>query len=105
MLSVDLSRINPNANAMALIVNSFKGNNMVGLRSAFIRIYDKTRLIGCHVIEQGSESTGLLLGLFRRDFANNAWLFQVMISPLPGKEAPDSFQQLRIILDKYKMPM
>jgi hypothetical protein len=43
--------------------------------------------------------------LFRRDFANNTWLFQVMISPLPGKEAPDSIEQLRIILDKYKMPL
>ena len=105
VLSVDLSRINPNVNAMAVIVNSFKGNSMVGLKSAFIRLYDQTRLIGCHVLGQGTETTGLLLGLFRRDFANNTWLFQVMISPLPGKEAPDSIQQLRIILDKYKMPM
>ena len=105
VLSVDLSRINPNVNAMAVIVNSFKGNSMIGLKSAFIRLYDQTRLIGCHVLGQGSESTGLLLGLFRRDFANNTWLFQVMISPLPGKEAPDSINQLRIILDKYKMPI
>ena len=105
VLSVDLSRINPNVNAMAVIVNSFKGNSMVGLKSAFIRLYDQTRLIGCHVLGQGTETTGLLLGLFRRDFANNTWLFQVMISPLPGKEAPDSIQQLRIILDKYKMPL
>ena len=105
VLSVDLSRINPNVNAMAVIVNSFKGNSMTGLKSAFIRLYDQTRLIGCHVLGQGTETTGLLLGLFRRDFTNNIWLFQVMISPLPGKEAPDSIAQLKIILDKYKMPL
>ena len=105
LLSVDLSRINPNVNAMAVIVNSFKGNSMIGLRSAFIRLFDQTRLIGCHVLGQGTETTGLLLGLFRKDFANNAWLFQVMIYPLPGREATDSIQQLKTILDKYKMPM
>ena len=105
LLSVNLVSINPNVNAMAVIVNSFKGNSMVGLRSAFIRLYDQTKLIGCHVLGQGAETTGLLLGLFRRDFANNAWLFQVMISPLPGREAQDSIQQLRILLDKYKMPL
>ena len=105
LLSVDLSRIDPNVNAMAVIVNSFKGNSMIGLRSAFIRLFDQTRLIGCHVLGQGAETTGLLLGLFRRDFVNNTWLFQVMISALSGKEPTDSIEQLRSILDKYKMPM
>ena len=105
LLSVDLSRINPNVNAMAVIVNSFKGNSMIGLRSAFIRLFDQTKLIGCHVLGQGTETTGLLLGLFRRDFVNNTWLFQVMISALPGREATDSIGQLRSILDKYKIPM
>ncbi len=105
LLSVNLVSINPNVNAMAVIVNSFKGNSMVGLRSAFIRLFDQSKLIGCHVLGQGTETTGLLLGLFRKDFANNVWLFQVMISPLPGHEATDSVQQLRIILDKYKMPL
>ena len=90
LLSVNLVSINPNVNAMAVIVNSFKGNSMVGLRSAFIRLYDQSKLIGCHVLGQGTETTGLLLGLFRKDFANNVWLFQVMISPLPGREATDS---------------
>ena len=105
LLSVNLVSINPNVNAMAVIVNSFKGNSMVGLRSAFIRLFDQSKLIGCHVLGQGTETTGLLLGLFRKDFANNVWLFQVMISPVPGREAPDSVQQLRVILDKYKMPL
>ena len=105
LLSVDLGTINPNVNTIAVIVNSFKGNSMIGLRSAFIRLFDPMRLIGCHVLGQGTETTGLLLGLFRRDWANNVWLFQVMISPLPGREASESIQQLKILLDKYKMPM
>jgi len=105
LLSVNLANINPNVNAIAVVVNSFKGNSMTGLRSAFIRLYEKEQLIGCHVLGQGGETTGLLLGLFRKDWANFSWLFQVMISPLPGREAADSIPQLKIILDKYKMPM
>ena len=105
LLSINLASINSNINTIAVIVNSFKGNSMTGLRSAFIRLFDQTRLIGCHVLGQGTETTGLLLGLFRRDWVNNTWLFQVMISPLPGREATDSIQQLKILLDKYKMPM
>ena len=60
VLSINLVSINPNVNTMAVIVNSFKGNSMIGLKSAFIRLYDQTKLIGCHVIGQGSETTGLL---------------------------------------------
>lgn len=105
VLTVNLSSMNPNVAALAVIVNSFKGNSMAGLKSAFIRLYDSSKLIGCHVLGQGSETVGLLLGIFRKDFVNNVWLFQVMISPLPGKEAPESIDQLKIILDKYKMPL
>ena len=104
ILSVNLANMDQNINTMAVIVNSFKGNNMKGLKSAFIRLYEQNKLIGCDVLGNGSEITGLLLRLFRKDFANNQWIFQVMISPLPGKEASDSVQSLKEILDKYKMP-
>ena len=105
VMSVYLSNLPQNVASLAVIVNSFKGNSMVGLRSAFIRLFDDNKLIGCHVLGQGTETVGLLLGYFRKDYVNNRWLFQVMISPLPGTQAPESIEQLRIILDKYKMPL
>ena len=105
VISINLRNLDQNVASMAVIVNSFKGNSMVGLRSAFIRLFDDDKPIGCHVLGQGTETIGLLLGYFRRDYVNNCWLFQVMISPLPGTQAPDSIEQLKIILDKYKMPL
>ena len=39
LLSVNLARVNPNVNTLVVIVNSFKGNNMVRLRSAFLRLF------------------------------------------------------------------
>ena len=105
VISINLRNLDQNVASMAVIVNSFKGNSMIGLRSAFIRLFDDDKPIGCHVLGQGTETIGLLLGYFRRDYVNNRWLFQVMISPLPGTQAPDSIEQLKIILDKYKMPL
>lgn len=48
---------------------------MIMLRSAFIRLFDEDKPIGCHVIGQGTETYDLLLGYFRRDVANRCWLF------------------------------
>ena len=105
VLTINLKNLDQNVASMAVIVNSFKGNSMVGLRSAFIRLFDDDKPIGCHVLGQGTETVGLLLGYFRRDYINNCWLFQVLISPLPGTQAPESIEQLKLILDKYKMPL
>ena len=105
VLTINLKNLDQNVASMAVIVNSFKGNSMVGLRSAFIRLFDDDKPIGCHVLGQGTETVGLLLGYFRRDYINNCWLFQVLISPLTGTQAPESIESLKLILDKYKMPL
>ena len=104
VMTINLRNLPPNVASLAVIVNSFKGNSMIGLRSAFIRLFDDDKPIGCHVLGQGTETVGLLLGYFRRDVANKSWLFQVMIYPLPGNEAPESIQQLKTILARYKIP-
>ena len=104
LLSIDFGLLNKNINTLAVIVNSFKGNSMIGLKSAFIRLFDRDIPIGCHVLGQGTETVGLLLGLFRKDTVNNVWLFQVMIQPIPGNEAPEAVNTLKDILSRYKMP-
>ena len=105
LLSIDFVLLDNNISTLAVIVNSFKGNSMVGLRSAFIRLFDRDIPIGCHVLGQGTETIGLLLGLFRKDTVNNRRLFQVFIQPIPGNEAPQAIDTLKDILFKYKMPL
>ena len=104
VMTINLRNLPQNVASLAVIVNSFKGNSMIGLRSAFIRLFDDDKPIGCHVLGQGTETIGLLLGYFRRDVANRSWLFQVMIYPLPGTEATESIPQLKTILAKYRIP-
>ena len=104
VMTINLRNLPQNVASLAVIVNSFKGNSMIGLRSAFIRLFDDDKPIGCHVLGEGTETVGLLLGYFRRDVVNKSWLFQVMIYPLPGTEAPESIEQLKTILARYKIP-
>ena len=105
LLSINFAGLNPNITSMAVIVNSFKGNNMVGLKSAFIRLFEQNSTIGCHILGQGTENVGLLLGLFRKDTVNNIWWFQVVIQGLPGKEATESVEVLKNFLGSHKMPL
>ena len=102
VLSINLGNMNKNVASLAVIVNSYKENTMVGLKSAFIRLFHDTKLIGCHVLGKGGENVGLLLGVFRKNFDKKTWQFQVLISPLPGKEAPESIEKLREVMKSLK---
>ena len=105
LLSIDFNILNSNIVSLAVIVNSFKGNNMTGLQSAFIRLFEQNAMIGCHILGQGSENVGLLLGLFRKDTVNNIWWFQVVIQGMPGNEATEAIPVLKNFLTSHKMPL
>ena len=66
VLSVDFAALNPNVFTMAVVVNSFKGNTMVHILDAFIRIYDAQRPIGVHVLNKCPDCIGLCLGILEK---------------------------------------
>ena len=68
VLSIDFANIPLNIFSLAVIINSFKGNSLVSIMNAFIRLYDQTKFIGVNVLEQCPECTGLLLGIFKKEF-------------------------------------
>ena len=105
IISVNLRLINQDVASLAVIVNSFKGNSMIGVKSGYIRLFDEKNLIGCHTLGQGTEVTGLLLGIFRRNYNNNSWSFQIFVSPIPGREPHESIEELKIVLNQNKLPM
>ena len=53
---------------MAIIINSFKGNSMVGLKSAFIGLFDQTRLIGWYVPGQGVRNNWTIIRIIKKRF-------------------------------------
>ena len=105
IMSVNLRLINQNVASLAVIVNSFKGNSMIGVKSGYIRLFDEKNLIGCHTLGQGTEVTGLLLGFFKRNYNNNSWSFQIFISPITGREPHETIEELKLVLNQNKLQM
>ncbi|MCQ2817031.1 MAG: TerD family protein [archaeon] len=102
IMGINFGSIAPNIMTLAVILNSFKGNTLTGVQTGFIRIFDNNGPIGCHLIGKGKDSTGLLLGLFRRDMSGK-WLFQAMIEPISGVIAPESVNDVKCLLYNYRL--
>lgn len=102
IIDINLAKINPNICGIAIAVNSFKGNSLIGVKNGFIRIFGQNGPIGCHLIGQFLDSVGLLLGLFRKN-SQGEWKFQVMIDPIKGFEAPQSVNDILLAIRNYPL--
>ena len=103
VLSIDFGNVTPNTHSMAVIINSFKGNSLVYIRNAFIRLYDQNNYIGVHVLENCPECTGLLLGLFRKYEKTGIWYFCPVKDIITGIEAPQSVNDVKYHLDQHPL--
>ena len=102
VLSVDFAALNPNVFTMAVVVNSFKGNTMVHILDAFIRIYDAQRPIGVHVLNKCPDCIGLCLGIFRKDM-NGVWSFCAIKEIVRGIVVTESVNDVMMLLGKYPL--
>ena len=105
IISINFPHLNNNVSSMAVVVNSFKGNNLTGIRGAFIRLFYEKGPIGCYLLNEGRECTGLLLGLFRKDLNSGFWFFQVMIENINGIDANQSIPDVINLLNNYMLKM
>ena len=85
---------------MAVVVNSFKGNSLVQVMDAFVRIYDTQRPIGVHVMNKCPDCVGLCFGIFRKGM-DGFWSFCAVQDVVSGIECTQSVNDLKLILDKH----
>ena len=102
VLSVDFALLDPNTFTMAVIVNSFKGNSLVNVMDAFIRLYDTQKPIGVHVFKKFPDCVGIFFGIFRKDM-KGVWHFSAIREIVHGIVATQSANDVRLILDKYPL--
>ena len=102
VLSVDFGKLDPNVFIMAVVINSFKGNSLVNILDAFIRLYDTKTPIGVHVLNGCPDCIGLCLGLFRKD-NNGIWYFTSIKEPIRGIVCTESVNDVIYLLDKYPL--
>ena len=101
VLSIDFGQVDPNIFTIAVIINSFKGNSLIGINTAFIRLYDPNKFIGVNVLTKCPDSTGLLIGLFRKAPKTGFWYFCPTNEMISGIEAPQSVKYVDSLLGQY----
>ena len=87
---------------MAVVVNSFKGNSMINVFDAFIRIYDQQKFIGVNVLKKCPDCIGLCLGIFRKDM-NGVWSFCAIKEIVRGIVCTESVPDVGLLLGKYPL--
>lgn len=102
VLSIDFAHVDPNTFTMAVIINSFKGNSLVSILNAFIRLYDTQRPIGVHVLNNCPDCIGLFMGIFRKD-NNGLWYFSAIKEIVSGIVCTQSVNDVKYLLDKYPL--
>ena len=84
-------------------INSFRGNSLKNVKSAYIRLSSGSEVIGTYSINQAGNSVGLLIGCF---FKNNGkatgWSFKPLNKAIPGQIVTESVNIIqRILLDLF----
>ena len=101
IISINFPTLDISYDSLAIILNSFKGNPLVGIKSGFIRLFDNQKPIGIYFMDEGINSTGILLGIFRIDYNTRQWFFNVMIEPIMGVVATESIDNVKTIMENY----
>ena len=101
ILSIHFKKLDYNITTMAVIINSFKGNNLINIKEGFISLYDNDRPIGVNLLENCPDCVGLFLGLFKRN--DKTWYFQAIKEPINGTIARDSVNDVKKLLTDYEL--
>jgi hypothetical protein len=81
-------------------LNSFKGNSLKNVESAYIRISTDLEVIGTYSINEAGDNIGLLIGCFFKTTSNNSqeWHFKPLNEIIPGNVVVYSVSSIQEIL-------
>ena len=86
-----------NVKILTVQLNSFRGNPLVNVRSAYIRLSTQTEVIGTYSITQAGNNIGLLIGCFIRS-NSNSWSFKPLNRVISGRIVTQSITDIQRIL-------
>ena len=78
-------------------LNSFRGNSLKDVKSAYIRLSTETDVIGTYSITDAGDNIGLLIGCFSKD-SSNKWEFRPLNRIIPGRVVTNSVSSIQVIL-------
>ena len=81
-------------------INSYRGNSLKNVKSAYIRLSASSEIIGTYSINQAGDNIGLLIGCFFKNISNNStiWNFKPLNKVIPGHVVVESVEAIQEIL-------
>ena len=96
-IRVFLDALPSNVQVFTVQLNSYRGNILKDVKSAYIRLSTQTEVIGTYSITQAGNNIGLLIGCFSRT-ASNSWQFRPLNEVIPGTVVTESVPSIQAIL-------
>ena len=88
------------AQTLTVQLNSFLGNFLSNVKSAYIRLSTETEIIGTYSVNQEGNNIGLLIGCFSKS-DSNSWYFKPLNKVIPGQIVTESVSSIQKILLEY----
>ena len=82
-IRISLDLLPPEVQIFTVHLNSFKGNSLKYVRSAYIRLSAQTGIIGTYSITEAGDNIGQLIGCFSKA-ESNSWYFRSLNRVIPG---------------------
>ena len=96
-IKIYLDLLPPEVQIITVQINSFNGNILKDVKSAYIRLSTQTEVIGTFSITQAGDNIGLLIGCFSKT-ASNSWQFRPLNEVIPGHIVTESVPAIKEIL-------
>jgi tellurium resistance protein TerZ len=102
-IRVTLDLLPPEVKFFTVQINSYRGNSLKHVKSAYIRLSDETEVIGTYSVNQAGDNIGLLIGCFYKNISNTSkvWIFKPLNKVIPGRIVTDSVNTIQGILLDY----
>ena len=99
-INVTLSSLPSNVEMFTVQINSYRGNSLKNVKSAYIRLSTDTEEIGTYSVDEAGDNIGLLIGCFYKITTNNSneWYFKPLNKVIPGYVVTLSIPSIQGIL-------
>ena len=87
-----------NVQILTVQLNSYRGNSLRDVKSAYLRLSSNNEVIGTYSINQAGDNIGLLFGYFIKNNNSNSWHFRPLNRVIPGRKVTYSITAVREIL-------
>ena len=93
VITVLLDSLPPEVEIFTVQLNSFRGNSLKNVKSAYLRISTDIEDIGSYSITDAGDNIGLLIGCFFK--SSNSWYFKPLNKVVPGYKVLESLNSVQ----------